>query len=119
MSALYERLGGDAGLRTAVAVFYDRVTADPEVAPLFAGIDLDRLRAHQRSFLAAAVGGPELFTGRALDQAHRGLGITEAQFDRVVDHLAATLGDLGGDPEAVAEVRDHVGTLRDQIVTAP
>lgn len=115
MTALFEGLG-DAGLTTAVAVFYDRVVADPELAPFFEGVDLERLRAHQRAFLAAALGGPDLFTGRPLERAHEGLGITDAAFDRIVDHLATTLGDLGGDPVYVAAVRDRVDGLRSRVV---
>ena len=47
-----------------MTVLYRRVLADPELAPWFEGIDLDRLKAHQRSFLAAAFGGPRVFGGR-------------------------------------------------------
>ena len=115
-SALYESLGGDAGMRAAVDVFYARVTGDETLAPFFVGIDLDRLRAHQRSFLSAALGGPELFTGRPLEHAHAGLGITEDHFDRLVDHLASTLGDLGVAPAAVAEVRERLDLLRSRVV---
>lgn len=118
MSDLYETLGGDAGMTTAVEVFYARVTADPELAPYFARIDIDRLRAHQRSFLRAALDGPEVFTGRPLAQAHAGLHVTGEHFDGIVDHLAATLGDLGADPASVALVRDRVDALRPQIVVA-
>lgn len=116
MTGLYEGLGGAAGLRAAVTIFYERVLADPELAPLFAGVDLERLRAHQQSFLAAALGGPELFTGRPLDLAHAGLGITDAQFDLVVGHLAATLGDLGADPVYVTALRDRVDGFRSRVV---
>lgn len=115
-TALYETLGGESGLRAVVEVFYSRVTADADLAPFFAGIDLDRLRAHQRSFLTSALGGPELFTGRPLEHAHAGLGISDAHFDRLVDHLASTLGDLGADPAAVAEVRARVDALRSHVV---
>lgn len=116
MSELYREVGGDAGLKAAVAVFYTRLTGDPELAPYFEHVDLGRLRAHQHSFLAAALGGPELFTGRPLEHAHAGLGITDAHFDRVVDHLAETLGDLGGDPAYVAAVRRRIEGLRRRVV---
>jgi hemoglobin len=116
MSELYDALGGDAGLATTVEVFYARVTADPELAPYFARVDLDRLRAHQRAFLRAALDGPEAFTGRPLAQAHAGLRITDEHFDGIVDHLAATLGDLGVDAASVALVRARVDALRAQVV---
>lgn len=116
MDGLYDSLGGDDGLRTAVAVFYARVTADPELAPYFADVDLDRLRAHQRAFLMAALDGPTLFTGRPLEAAHAGRGITDEHFDRLVDHFAATLGDLGGAPSVVALVRERMEALRARVV---
>lgn len=116
MSELYDAIGGDAGLTAAVEVFYARVTADPVVAPYFDGIDLDRLRAHQRAFLRVALDGPGVFTGRPLGPAHAGLLITDAHFARVVDHLATTLGDLGVDAPSVALVRHRVEALKPLIV---
>jgi truncated hemoglobin YjbI len=38
--SLYERLGREAGIRTAVDDFYVRVVADPELAHHVEGIDL-------------------------------------------------------------------------------
>jgi hemoglobin len=116
MTGLYASLGGDMGLRAAVAVFYARVTADPELAPYFAGIDLDRLRAHRRAFLMAALDGPTIFTGRPLETAHAGRGITDDHFDRLVDHLAETLGDLGNASTDVALVRERLEALRARVV---
>jgi Truncated hemoglobins len=113
---LFREVGGAEGLKTAVGVFYERVTRDPELAPYFEGVDLDRLRSHQHAFLVAALGGPELFTGRPLERAHAHVGVTEAHFDRLVDHLAETLGDLGGDPVYVAAVRERVTALRPRVV---
>jgi hemoglobin len=114
--SIYEEAGGAVGLGAAVTVFYARVVADPELAGYFAGVDLDRLHAHQRAFLAMAFGGPDVYTGRPLDRAHARLGITDAHFDRAVEHLAQSLADLGLAPAAVAVVRTRVGALRASIV---
>jgi hemoglobin len=116
VTGLYDSLGGDDGLKAAVAVFYARVTADPELGPYFAHVDLDRLRAHQRAFLMAAFDGPAIFTGRPLEAAHVGRGITDEHFDRLVDHLAATLGDLGSEPSVVSLVRERIEALRERVV---
>lgn len=68
----------------------------------FEGIDLERLKAHQWAFPGSALGGPELFGGRALAEAHAGLEITDAAFDHLVGTLMTSLADLGVDNAAGA-----------------
>jgi hemoglobin len=103
---LYEKIGGAPVLTAAVGVFYARVSADPDLAPWFADVDIERLKAHQRAFLAVALGGPDTFTGRSMPAAHAGLGITVEAFDRVLEHLAYTLFDLGLSYHQVTTVVD-------------
>jgi hemoglobin len=118
MSELYERMGGPDGVRTAVTVFYQRVVADPELGRWFDGVDLERLKAHQRAFLGAAFGGPQVFSGRSLGEAHAGLAITDAAFDRIVQTLLTSLDDLGVDAHAVAGLAERLELARAEIVTA-
>lgn len=118
MSALYDDIGGADGVRTAVSVMYNRITADPELAPWFDGIPMDRLRAHQRAFLAAAFGGPAIFTGRSAQAAHEGMAITDDAFDRVVSSLLTALADLGVAHATVHEVGRRLEELRRDVVTA-
>lgn len=117
MPEIYDRLGGPDGVRTAVDVFYRRVTADPELAPWFEGVDLERLQSHQRAFLAAAFGGPTVFSGRSLSEAHGDLAITDEAFDRIMETLMTALADLGVDPHAVVAVGERLEGLRGEIVT--
>ena len=120
--SLYDDIGGAAAVTVAVTVFYTRVTDDPELAPWFGGVDIERLKAHQRAFLTAALGGPDLFTGRTMEAAHAGLGITIEAFDRVLEHLAYTLFDLGLGYDQVTAVIDGLRPIGDEVVassTAP
>jgi hemoglobin len=116
--SVYDEIGGAPAVKAAVTVFYDRVTADPELEQWFKDVDLTRLKAHQRAFLAAALGGPELFSGRGLDTAHADLAITSEAFDAVVQHLATTLHDLGVEDDIVARVGERLEGLRGEVVTA-
>lgn len=116
--SVYDELGGAAAVKAAVTVFYDRVTADPDLARWFEDVDLTRLKSHQRAFLAAALGGPELFSGRGLHEAHDGLEITPAAFDAVVEHLTTSLHDLGVDDGVLARVRGRLEGLRGEVVSA-
>lgn len=116
--SIYDQIGGHAAVKAAVEVFYQRVTADPLLKPWFADVDLQRLKAHQRAFLAAALGGPEMFSGRDIGTAHASLNITGPAFDAVCEHLAITLRDLGVEPAAIEQVTARITPFKEQIVEA-
>ncbi|MBO9577518.1 MAG: group 1 truncated hemoglobin [Microbacteriaceae bacterium] len=116
--SIYEEIGGRETVRATVHVFYGRVTSDPLLTSYFAGIDLDRLEAHQRAFLAAALGGPDLFSGRGMAEAHAHLDITDEAFDAIVEHLAISLRDLGAPEPAIHAVRERLEPMRADVVTA-
>lgn len=59
-----------------------------------------------------------MFAGRAMDKAHDGLGIADPHFDRVVDHLVATLSELGIPEATIGQIGEALSPLREQIVTA-
>src|SRR5664279_784994 len=115
---LYEALGAEVGIRTVVDDFYDRVVADPQLAPYFATIDMVDLRRHQVDFLSSATGGPRQYTGRALADAHAALAVTDDAFDSVVTHLLASLEACGVEPDTVAGVVAALSPLRSDIVTS-
>ena len=117
--SIFDSIGGAPAVQAAVDGFYARVLADPALGPVFAGVDVDRLKGHQRAFMAAALGGPQLYAGRDMASAHAGLGITGAQFDAVVGHLVATLTALGVPDVTIGEIGAALLPLRADIVSAP
>ncbi len=117
-TTLYEHIGGQPALQAAVDAFYQRVLADPSLAPYFAQTDLTQLKAHQRAFFTVALSGPGQYTGRAMQTAHAGRGITDAAFDRVAQHLADTLTALGVPAELTDQVLARIAPLRADIVEA-
>jgi hemoglobin len=112
----YQRLGGIDALRPVVDEFYARILADPELAPYFAGLDVARIKRHQVLLLASLLGGPHTYPGRSLAEAHRGHGITSADYDRVVTHLRAVLADAGVPDDIVAAIADAVAAAKADIV---
>ena len=117
--SIYEQLGKDVGIRTAVDDFYARVLADQALSSYFDGVDMSRLRGHQTKLLVQVTGGPVEYEGRDLAAAHGGLDISGPDFDRVVAHLAATLADLGVDDATIGEIGGALGGYRDDIVASP
>ena len=115
----YESIGGESAVRAAVDDFYARLLADRQLAAFFTGTDLRRLQAHQRAFIAAALGGPEIFAGREMAAAHAGLGIGDSDFDAVVGHLVGTLTALGVPEITIGQIGEALAPLRGAIVTAP
>lgn len=95
ITPLYERIGGEEAIARIVDRFYDRVLADPQLAPFFRATSMDKLRRMQREFFAAVLVGPQSYTGLALTQAHAGRGITVHHFSRFVQHLLDTLVEFG------------------------
>ncbi|MFC0681644.1 group 1 truncated hemoglobin [Lysobacter korlensis] len=105
-------------LTQVIENFYDRMLADERLAHFFAGVNLVHLRAHQRSFLLAALSGPELFNELTLAASHLPLGLTDDDFDRALGHLMGAMADAGVPGTAVAPIAERLEPLRAHIVAA-
>ncbi|MBL1065405.1 group 1 truncated hemoglobin [Streptomyces sp. 7-21] len=115
---LFEQLGGDDAVAAVVDSFYGKVLADESLQPYFDGVDLERLKTHQRRFIGQALGSTRPYSGRSMRKAHGHLGISDADFDRVVTHLAAALTEAGVDTDTIGVIADKLAPLRADIVTA-
>jgi hemoglobin len=116
MASIYDEIGGKDAVAAAVDIFYVRVLDDPVLAPWFRATDMRRQKGHMRAFMAAALGGPQIYAGRDMGAAHAGMGITDAAFDRVVGHLVATLGELGVPLATIGAIGEALAPLRAQVV---
>jgi hemoglobin len=95
---LYERLGG---VRT-IAVMVDEVVdasyknetilSNPKVKELFEKSPPAVQKFQVTLFICEVTGGPYKYSGRSMEEAHKGLGITQEQF-----------GALGGTVKAVMD----------------
>jgi hemoglobin len=67
-----------------------------------------------------ALGGPDEYRGRPLREAHANLvrdkDLTDAHFDRVAEHLSATLRELGVAPNLIDEAMATVGSVRGEVL---
>jgi hemoglobin len=112
----FERIGGTPAVREAVERFYTRVLEDPELASYFTDADVGEIKRHQVLLLSQVLGGPQGYDGRELGEAHRGLGITETHYDRVVDHLVAVLVELGAPEDTIGAAGEVVAGVKADIV---
>ncbi len=117
--SIYERIGGEEGISGMVDDFYEKVMADSELAPFFENIPMDRQLRMQREFFAAATGGPIVYSGRPLSEAHHGMGITRRLFQRFTEHMISTLEERGIGKPDVMDIIARVNLYADEITVRP
>lgn len=116
-SSVYEAIGGEEALVAVVDDFYERVLADPQLAPFFAGANMNALKGKQVEYFAAALGGPAAYKGQTMKQVHTGRGITQADFDKVAYHLTNALAAAGVPGDLVTRIIGAIAPLADDIVS--
>ncbi|OBA64477.1 hemin receptor [Mycobacterium sp. 1100029.7] len=116
-SSIYTQIGGYEAIETVVDDFYDRVLADDELCAFFTGTNLNRLKGKQVEFFAAALGGPERYTGAPMKQVHRGRGIAMRHFDLTVQHLVNALVTAGVAPNTMTQIISAVAPLAAEIAS--
>jgi len=88
---LYDRLGGKDAITAVVDEFVSRVAADNRINRFFASTDIKMLRMHLVNQICEASGGPCKYTGRSMKDAHKGMGISGADFNALVEDLVGAL----------------------------
>jgi hemoglobin len=114
-ATLYERLGGEQGIKRLIEQFYVRVLADPQLAPFFANSAIEKLLLMQREFIGAALDGPQTYSGLALSWAHARRGITGEHFNRYTQNLLTTLEEDGVAPDDVRDVMHRISVYKNDI----
>ena len=118
-ATLYEQLGGEAALDEAVERFYRKMLADERVAHFFDDVDMDQQIAKQKGFLTMVLGGPNNYTGKDMREGHKHLiarGLNDSHVDIVIEHLGATLKELGASDEQIQQVADLANSVRDDVL---
>lgn len=105
-------------IRVAVDLFYERMLVEPTIAPAFVGVDLPKLKRHQRAFVFQALGGPSAYSGRDMKTAHTGLRIDDAQFTTACRLLMRSLRESGVADDVVDRAIVDIERLRPLIVEA-
>ncbi|MGQ0735046.1 MAG: group I truncated hemoglobin [Acidobacteriota bacterium] len=116
---LYEKVGGSQTIIELVRRFYDRVLADPRLAPFFPTTDMDALRSQQVMFMTMLLGRSRSFSGRDLTTAHAGArvqGLTDEHFDALLAHFEASLREMDVAEEYTREVLALVENTRDAVL---
>ena len=111
--SLYDRLGGKKAITAVVEEFVGRVAADTRINHFFkdAAADPKRLAKLKENLvdqICEATGGPCKYKGKDMKTAHRGMGVSGADFGALVEDLVGALNKFNV-PEA--EKNELLGAL--------
>ena len=115
-NSLYSQVGGEEAVRAVVTEFYNRVLEDQALAPYFRHKQRNGLEESQVQFFTQVLGGPKIYQGRSMADAHKNLHITDKNFDRVAVHLKETLESLDLEPSHIDTIMNTVAPLKRDIV---
>lgn len=121
IDSLFDEVGGTRTINELVRIFYDRVLADPRLAPFFqtTDVDVEALRAKQKMFIVMLLGRTRTFSGGDLSASHAGArakGMTEEHFDGMLDHFGASLRELGVAEAYSRDILARIESTRDAVL---
>ena len=117
--SLYQRLGGYEAITAVVKDFAGKLFVDRQVGPFFKGMGIDTRRSFVQknvNLVCKVTGGPCKIISRPARTIHAGLGITESDFNVVVNHLVDTLQKFKVPAKEKGELLSIIGSLKPQIV---
>jgi len=119
--SLYDRLGGKKAISAVVDEFVGRVAADNRINGFFAktASDPQRLAGFKKKLvdqICQASGGPCKYTGKDMKAAHQGMGISEADFNALVEDLVGALNKFNVGEKEKNELLGALGPMKSDIV---
>jgi hemoglobin len=125
---LYERLGGQKAITAVVDDFVARAAANPKVNFTRKGTNVEWepseqnvkvLKKHLVQLVSKVTGGPQKYEGRDMKTAHRGMMISDEEFDALAVDLIATLTKFKVPKAEQDELVKIVASTRKDIVERP
>ncbi len=119
LKTLYQRLGGYDAIAAVTDDFIGRMAADKQLGRFFVGHSEDSLKRIRQLVvdqLCAATGGPCVYIGRDMKSAHKGMGISKAEWNTAAAHLVATLDKFKVPEAEKKEVLAAITSLEKDIV---
>ena len=92
---LFTDMGGQAGIDKIVDASVDNYLADDRIKAIFDESNIDRLRAEFKVQFCQVAGGGCDYKGHNMTAAHKGLHLTNADFNAVVEDLQNAMDKAG------------------------
>jgi hemoglobin len=92
---LFADMGGQAGIDRIVDASVDNYLADDRIKAIFDESNIDRLRAEFKVQFCQVAGGGCAYKGHDMTATHKGLHLTNADFNAVVEDLQDAMDKVG------------------------
>src|SRR5262249_52240447 len=122
---LYERLGGENAIRAVVKDFVERALADANVNFTRKGTaaewkptpeNVDRVKKTGVELVGMVTGVQQKYTGKSMKDAHKGMEITQAEFDAFAADVKASLDKFNVPAKEQDELMKIVASTAPDIV---
>lgn len=116
---LYKRLGGREGISIVVADFVANMAGDSRVNARFKdmkGPEIEKLKSNLSDQICDATGGPCSYLGRDMKTAHKGMKITEAEWNATVENLVKAMDKNKVGATEKSELLGALGPMKADIV---
>jgi len=116
---LYERLGGYDAITAVVNDFLPRLMSDTQLKRFWENRGEDGINREKQlliDYLCQSAGGPLLYTGRDNKTSHKGMGVSESDWEIFMGHLNATLDSFQLPQQERSDVIDFVESTKADIV---
>jgi len=114
--SLYDRLGGKKSITAVVDEFVARVVADKRINAFFAKANAPKLKKNLVDQICQASGGPCKYTGKSMKEAHKGMGISSADFNVLVEDLVGALDKFKVGEKEKNDLLGALGPMKSDIV---
>jgi hemoglobin len=117
--SLYKRLGGRDAIAFVVDDFVANLVADARVSGRFKALKppaVARLKSNLSDQICEAAGGPCSYLGRDMKSAHKGMMVTEAEWNATVENLAKALDKRRVQAREKQELIGALGGMKKDIV---
>lgn len=118
-TTLYAHLGGYDSIAAVADDLLPRLMSDAQLGRFWQNRGENGVRREKQlliDFLCASAGGPLYYTGRDMATAHRGMGISESDWTRLLTHVKATLDKFAVPERERGEVLAFVESTKKAIV---
>ncbi len=118
-ASLYDRLGKTEAITAVVDEFVANVAGDARINKFFAKTDIPRLKKLLVEQICQATGGPCQYSGRSMKETHKGMGVSDADFNALVEDLVKALDKFKVPDKEKNELLGILGPLKSDIVEVP